>query len=313
MRLALPAFAGLSAPVKGALLMTGAAVAFSGMIGLLRLATDALHPFEVAFFRNLFGLVFMLPWLMRTRFQGLHTERLGLHGLRALTGLAAMLMWFMALSLMPLGEAVALSFTTPLFVTIGAALALGEVIRARRISATLAGFAGMLIIVRPGVEAVQPAAMLVIVSAVFAACSALIVKSLSRTDHGNSIVTWMVVFLTPMSLVPALFVWQWPSLETVAVLFAMAGLATLGHIAFTRAMTRADISAVLPFEYLRLPMVALIGYLAFGEVMDPWAWAGAALIIASTLYIARREAVVARERRPHDPGPISAGSAKEKL
>ena len=126
MRLALPAFAGLSAPVKGALLMTGAAVAFSGMIGLLRLATDALHPFEVAFFRNLFGLVFMLPWLMRTRFQGLHTERLGLHGLRALTGLAAMLMWFMALSLMPLGEAVALSFTTPLFVTIGAALAAGQ-------------------------------------------------------------------------------------------------------------------------------------------------------------------------------------------
>jgi drug/metabolite transporter (DMT)-like permease len=93
----------------------------------------------------------------------------------------------------------------------------------------------------------------------------------------------------------------------------MAGLATAGHLPFTRAMAKADISAVLPFEYLRLPLVALIGYLAFGEVIDVWSWLGAAVIIASTLYTAHREAVVARERRPHDPGPIAAGTAREKL
>ncbi|NBB82656.1 MAG: EamA family transporter [Alphaproteobacteria bacterium] len=309
----LPTFAGVAAPVQGALLMTGAAVAFSGMIGLLRLATDALHPFEVAFFRNLFGLGFMLPWLLRTRFDGLRTARIGLHALRAGTGLVAMLLWFLALSLMPLGEAVALSFTTPLFVTIGAALVLGEVVRARRITATVVGFLGMLVIVRPGVEAVQPAALLVVVSAMFAAASALMVKSLSRTDYGNTIVTWMVVFLTPMSLIPALFVWQGPDPTTLAVLVGVAGLGTTGHLLFTRAMAKADISAVLPFEYLRLPLVALIGYLAFGEVIDAWSWLGAAIIIASTLYIAHREAVVARERRPHDPGPIAAGTAREKL
>ena len=111
----------LSAPVQGALWMAGAAVCFSGMIMLLRLATDALHPFQVAFFRNLFGFGFMLPWILRTGIAGLRTHRLGTYSWRAVTGLMAMLCWFMAISLMPVAEAVALSFTAPLFATIGAA------------------------------------------------------------------------------------------------------------------------------------------------------------------------------------------------
>jgi len=315
----------IPAPVRGALWMTGAAVAFSGMIGLLRIATDALHPFEVAFFRNAFGLAFMLPWLARTRFQGLVTRRQGLYFWRAATGLVAMIAWFYGLSLLPLGEAVALSFTTPLFVTLGAALFLGEVVRARRLTATVVGFLGVLIIIRPGAEAVSPAALIVLLSAVFAAASALMIKALSRTEGANAIVTYMVVYLTPLSLVPALFVWQWPDAATLAVLAGVGGLATLGHVALTRAMKAADVSVVLPFEYLRLPLVAAIGYLAFGEVIDGWTWLGAAVITAAALYIAHRETVVARRaeataaaadptRPPALPAPpTSAGATRHKL
>lgn len=303
----------LSAPAQGALWMAGAAVCFSGMIVLLRLAVDEMHPFQVAFFRNAFGLMFMLPWIAHTGFGALRTKRIGTYSWRAATGLVAMLSWFMALSMMPLAEAVSLSFTSPLFATIGAALFLGEIVRARRWSATAVGFLGVLIIVRPGVEAVTPAALLVLLSALAGAMSALLVKSLSRTEPSRAMVTYMTLFLTPLSLIPALFVWQTPSLLVIGIMVAVGALATVAHLMFTHAMHLADASAVIPLDYLRLPLVALFGVILFDEHMDGWSWFGAAVIIGATLYIARREAVVGRERRPHDPGPVATGAAREKL
>ncbi len=303
----------LSAPAQGVLWMAGAAVCFSAMIVLIRLAVDVLHPFQVAFFRNLFGLMFMLPWILRVGIDGLRTRRIGAYSWRAAVGLVAMLSWFMALSMMPLAEAVSLSFTSPLFATIGAALFLGEIVRARRWSATAIGFLGVLVILRPGLEAVTPAALLVLLSALAGAVSALLVKSLSRTEPSRAMVAYMSLFLTPLSLVPALFVWQPPSLTVIAIMVLVGALATVAHLMFTHAMHLADASAVIPLDYLRLPLVALLGWALFGERMDLWSWAGAAIIIASTLYIARREAVVARERRPHDPAPVATGAAREKL
>jgi drug/metabolite transporter (DMT)-like permease len=293
--------------------MLGAALAFSAMIAFLRLATEAIHPFEVAFFRNAFGLAFMLPWILGPGLAVLRTSRVGGHMVRALSGLVAMLSWFVGLSLMPLAEAVALSFTAPMFATVGAALFLHEEVRARRWTATAVGFLGVLVVVRPDAGAVQLPALLVLLSAAFGACSALLVKSLSRTEASNAIVSYMVIYLTPMSLVPALFVWEWPDLAGLAALIAVAGLGTIGHLCYTRAMKAADASAVMPLEYLRLPLVAVIGYFAFGEVIDAWSAVGAAIIVLSALYIARREIIAARQRRPHDPGPIAAGAAKEKL
>ncbi len=303
----------LSAPAQGALWMAGAAVCFSGMIVLIRLATDALHPFQVAFFRNLFALMFLLPWVLRAGFGALKTKRLGAYTWRAVTGLTAMLLWFLALSMMPMAEAVSLSFTAPLFATIGAALFLGEIVRARRWSATAVGFLGVLVIVRPGVEAVSLPALLVLGSALGAAVSMLFVKSLSRTEPSTAMVAYMGIFLTPLSFVPALFVWQTPDLQTLGIMLGIAALATVAHLCFTHAMHLADASAVIPLDYLRLPLVALFGWALFGERMDAWSWAGAAIIIGATLYIARREAVVAAERRPHDPGPVATGAAREKL
>jgi len=277
--------------------MVMAAALFSVLNLLIRTVSADLHPFQVTFFRNFFSLMFMLPWLMRAGLGGLRTRKWGLYGTRALTGLAAMLTWFYAISIMPLGEAVALSFTTPLFATIGAALFLGEVVRRRRWTATAVGFVGVLVIIRPDADAISLPAALVLVSACFSAASALQVKALTRTESTTTMVTYMVLFLTPMSLVPALFVWTWPGWATLGWLVTLGGVATLGHLALTRAFHLADASALMPLDYTKLPFAALLGYVVLGETMDLWAWVGAGIIAGSTIYIAHREASLAKRSR----------------
>jgi drug/metabolite transporter (DMT)-like permease len=283
----------IPAPVQGALIMTAAAFCFSVMNVFVRLATEEMAALEVAFFRNFFALLFMLPWLARAGLGALHTKRIKLHLLRALFALMTMITWFSALALLPLGEAVALNFTVPLFATAGAALVLGEMVRARRWTATVVGFLGTLIILRPGFAELTPAMALPILAAVSMACASLTVKSLSRTERASTTVLYMTLFLTPLSLIPALFVWQWPDLETLGYLIGLGGTGTLAHLLMTIAFGKADASAVVPFDYARLPFVAVIAFFLFGEVPDRWTWIGAAVIAASAIYIARREAKVA--------------------
>lgn len=284
----------LPRPVEGALWMLGSVVAFSILNLVIQLSADELHPFQIVFFRCLFSLAFMLPWMAHAGLGGLRTNRAGLYLTRSLTSLAAMMTWFTGLTLMSLGTAVTLGFTTPLFCTIGAALFLGETVRARRWVATLVGFLGVLIVIRPTPESFSPVAMLILVSAAFSAASSLQVKSLSRTEPTSAMVTYMALFMTPMSLVPALFVWEWPSWQMMAMMVLAGALATVGQLAVTRSFHLAEASAVMPLDYAKLPVAALLGWIAFGEVLDAWTWAGAAVIIGSALYIAHREAVVAR-------------------
>ena len=287
----------IPAPVQGALYMTGAALGFALINVLVRTASAELDPLQIAFFRNLFALAFMMPWLMRVGLSGLTTRRPVLHLGRAALGLAAMITWFTALSLLPLAEAVALNFTVPLFATAGAAVILGEVVRRRRWTATIVGFLGVLVIMRPGAAAFSPAAALPILAALFMAGSALMVKTLSRTDNPGAVVFIMNLLLTPLSLVPALFVWRWPGWEVWAAAVGIGLFAALAHVSLARAYVKADASAVMPFHYAQLPLVALLGYLLFAEVPDLWTWVGAAIIAGSAIYIARREAQIARERR----------------
>jgi drug/metabolite transporter (DMT)-like permease len=284
----------LNAPVQGALYMTAAAFCFSVMNYLVRIGAEEMEPVQVAFFRNLFALVFMLPWLARVGLGGLRTRRLGAHVWRAVLGLLAMFCWFYAVTFMPLAEAVSLNFTVPMFATAGAAIFLGETVRARRWSATAVGFLGVLVILRPGFTEMTALMALPILAAGFMAASTLVVKSLSDTESPSAIVFYMNLFLTPLSLVPALFVWRWPSWEVLGLMAVLGMLAALAHIALTRAYTKADASAVMPFDYSRLPFVAAIGFFAFGEVPDHWTWIGAGIIAGSAIYIAQREARIAR-------------------
>ena len=141
-------------PLAGAMWMVGACLFFAAMSGIIRHVSAELHAFEIAFLRNLFGLAFMMPWLARVGWSGLKTQRIGLYTVRGIIGLAAMLAFFWAITILPLAQVTALSFTAPLFATILAALVLREVVRARRWAAILVGFVGALIILRPGVASV---------------------------------------------------------------------------------------------------------------------------------------------------------------
>ncbi|MDP7544019.1 MAG: DMT family transporter [Alphaproteobacteria bacterium] len=293
----LPAVAtDVPAPVKGALWMLVSAAALAGLTGVVRHMSAGLHPFEIAFFRSFFGLLILAPWLMRSGLGVLRTKRLGLYTLRCALGVATMLMWFTAISMVPLADAVALGFTSPLFVILGAALFLGEVVRGRRLGATLCGFAGALIILRPGSGVLDLGAVLVLLSAVTLAGANLSVKELSRTEPVQAIVTYMVIFMVPLTFIPALLVWQTPTPAQLAELLGLAAVATLGNYAMTRAVAVADASSVMPYDYARLPFAALIGFFVFGETSDAATWIGAGVIAVASLYLAHHESKAEQRR-----------------
>jgi drug/metabolite transporter (DMT)-like permease len=212
--------------------------------------------------------------------------------LRTLLGFVSMATWFSALAIVPLGNAVALAFTAPLFAAVAAVIVLREVIRARRITALVIGFAGMLIILRPGVQSVGAGELMVVVSALTMALSVVTMKVLTRSEQVGSLVVYQTMLTTPIALVPALFVWSWPSAEMWFWVITIGIVASTAHMAFTRAFSMADTMYLMTFDYLRLPQVAFLGWMLFGEPTDVYTWVGAAVIAASTIYVAHREAKV---------------------
>ena len=251
---------------------------------------------EVVFFRNLFGLLAVLPLVLREGVGRLRTRRPGLHLLRSCIGIAAMWLWFYALSVVPVAEATALSFTSVIFGSIAATLLLGERMRLRRWSAVGLGFLGALVILRPGFQELSPGLLAVIVSSVFWALALILVKHLSRSDSVVCIVALNQLLLTVFSAAPAIAVWQPPTLEQLAWLMGVGTCATLGHILMTTAFKLGDATAVFPVDFTRLLWAAAAGYLVFGEVPDRWTWIGGSIIFASTAYITYREAKVRRDR-----------------
>ncbi len=270
--------------------MLAAMAFFATMSGSVRLSTAELDPLEVVFFRNFLALAMMLPWLLRHGPSALRTKRIGLYGLRAGINVIGLVAGFTALTMIPLAEVTALSFTAPLFATVGAALVLGEVVRARRISALAIGFVGVVVVLRPGVESISLGALLALVNAFSIAVTTVIVKSMTRTESPAAIVTYMALLQSALSLVPALFVWQWPSGQTWVWLVLLAGAGTLGHLCFTRAFARAEVTQIQPIEFVRLPLVAVMAFFVFDEIPTIWTWIGGAVIFASTAYITHREA-----------------------
>lgn len=291
----------LNPSLRGPALMVGACAGFASMMAIVRHVSSAIPPLEAVFFRNFFGTVFVLPWAFYAGWGQLRTGRPAMHALRAVLGFVSMLLLFTAVSLLPLADVTALSFTAPLFATIGAALLLREHVGARRWTATLVGFCGALVILRPGMGTFSGASLVALASAVAIASAQLSVKSLSRTEHPNAIVLIMGLLMTPMSLLPALFVWTWPSWSTFAWLLLLGLVATLGQVCLVRAMQAADASAVMPFDFSRLIFASALGWLAFGEHPGAWTWIGAAIICVATVYIARREATLARPTRAAVP------------
>jgi drug/metabolite transporter (DMT)-like permease len=277
-----------SGAARGMAWMLLTSVLFVGVTGIVRhLGSDMSAP-QAAFIRYGFGVMLMIPVLMRLRVRELISPRMGLHAVRGLVHGIGVMLWFYAMARIPIAEVTALSYTTPIFVTIGAAWFLGERIRLRRIAAVLFSILGVLVIVRPGIVAVELGTLAQI------AASMLIAKRMTDTESTAVIVALMAVFVTLTLLPFALASWRTPTPEELAWLFATALLATLGHLTLTQAFRAAEITVTQPVSFLQLVWAALLGLYVFGEAIDLWTMIGALIIIASATYIAHREAILAR-------------------
>jgi drug/metabolite transporter (DMT)-like permease len=276
--------------VLAVLLMGTAAALTAGQNTLIRFLGDSgMHPFEIAFFRCVFGFLTAAPlviWQERTWPRTRAAKPLVFSGLFHFT---AMICFFTGVTLIPLNESAALTFAGPLFATIGAALFLRETVRARRWFAIVIGFVGVLIVLRPGAVPVSLGAALVLFSNMSFAGVSLLVKKMSATERTATVVFYQSLIVMTLTCPLAIWMWTSPSLFSLLLLAALGALCTAGWLCFTRAFALADASAILPLEFTRLPFVALLAYIVFGEVPDEWTWIGAAVIFSATLYIAHRE------------------------
>ena len=285
------AWSALPGNLRGAVWIVCAAVAVSAMGAVVKLVGARLDSFQIAFFRCAFGLAVVLPFVVRRGVSGevLRTRRLGGHLLRAVLGLGAMLCAFYALTRMPLADAVALTFTQPLFMIPLAAVVLGERIRARRWMATGAGFVGVMIMVQPSGADYGIAALVALAAAFLIACVRIQVKRLTMTERPLTILLYFGVFSSFLSLGPALAVWRAPSAGELVLLFLVGALGALAQTFAIRGLSIGEASAVLPFDYTRLLFATAFGYALFAHLPGPETVAGAAVIVASTLFLARSE------------------------
>ena len=274
--------------------MLGSTGFFALMVITIRLASESLHTFEIAFFRSFFGMLAALPLLLKHGPGLLRTTQLPRYVVRCVLGTLSMFCGFWAIGHLPLAQAVSLSYSTPLFVTIAAVIWLGEQVRVRRWSAVVLGFIGVLIIVRPGTTEFSTASLVAVSAAVISGIVAIQIKQLSYTEPADRIVLLTTIFWVPLSFVPALWVWEWPH-GIVWLWVVLAGvLGTGGHMLWTRALKLGDVSALTPISFMQLPIVVVFGYFLFGEDLDRWTLLGAAIIFGANGYIAHREARLAR-------------------
>ncbi len=269
------------------MVLTG--VMFVGVTVAVRYLGTSINPVQAGFIRYAFGLVMVLPLLSRAGVFSLHSKRIGFHALRGLAHGCGVMLWFFAMSRIPIAEVTALGFTAPVFTTLGAALFLRERLRSYRIIAILAGFAGALLILRPGFREIDIGALAQVAAAPLFACSFLMAKSATRTESSTMIVVMLSVFCTLTLALPALAVWRNPTLEELGLLLATAALATAGHYCMTRAFKVAEVSAVQPFTFLQLVWATLLGLILFDEHPDLWIALGGALIVTAATWMAHRE------------------------
>ena len=261
---------------------------------LIRFATEDHHPFEVAFFRTIFVLIIFLPLVARNGISSLKSNNIKLQILRAIVGSVAMLCMFYGLSITELAKATALMFTVPIFATILAILFLKEIVGIRRWLAMIVGFTGAVIVLRPDVE-LGFGPLLILCASLMWSSSMLMAKTLTKTDSISSITFWQAAGLIPATFILAVPVWQWPNLSQLFMFLMIAIAGTLVHWFLNEALKRAEISALLPLDYLRLIWSVSMGFIFFNELPHAGLWFGAALILGASTYIGIRQAQKKKE------------------
>ncbi len=287
----------LSPNQRGAVWMLGATIGFTLNGALVKtLAQLDMDAFQISFARAFFALLAILPFVWHERRTLLQSSHWGTHILRGLAGAIAMLCGFYAVSKMPLADVTALGFTQPLFTTLLAFLLLGEVVRWRRWSATLVGFGGVLVIVRPGAESFEPTALAALAMALGIALAVTLVKRFPATESRVRMLFVFCITSIILSAPLAFFTWRTPNLVELGLLLGIGVLGVASQSMIIRAYQAGEASFIAPFDYSKLLFAGLIGYFLFGEIPDNWTFLGAAIIVGATLYILRRESARGSDR-----------------
>ncbi len=283
--------------------MAGALLSFMAMAVGGRELADGLSTFQILFFRSLIGLVVIGLLLARAGWGQIRTGRLGLHILRNLAHFGGQFGWFLGLGYIPLAEVFAIEFTTPIWTAILAALLLHERVTGPRLAAIALGLAGLLLILRPGLQNVHPVALAVLAGAVGYALSHTLTRRLALHDTPLTILFYMTAIQLPLGLVLSLPGWRWPAAEHWPWL-AVVGLTALSaHYCMARALALADATVVVPLDFLRLPLIAVVGALLYDEGLEPLVLAGAALMLLGNWVNLRAEGRGRAATSPAAPPP----------
>ncbi|MFW8593519.1 DMT family transporter [Cribrihabitans neustonicus] len=285
-----------ASPLKGILWMVVTGLMFVAVTALVKYLGDRVPPAQSAFLRYLLGLVFLLPMAGALRRARITPRLWMLFAGRGAVHSIAVILWFFAMTRIPLAEVTAMNYLSPVYVTLGAALFLGERLAVRRIAAIGVALIGAVIILRPGFREVSPGHVAMLITAICFGASYLIAK---RTVDGTSpavVVAMLSVFVT-IGLAPfAAAVWVTPALWELGILFLVACFATAGHYTMSMAFAAAPVTVTQPVTFLQLVWATALGALAFGEPVDVWVVAGGSLILAAISFISWREAVLKRRQ-----------------
>jgi len=276
--------------IRGILWLSIGAFLFSVTDVIVKQLGQKFDPTELALFRYGIGMMILTPVFLKMGIEELKTKRIGMHIVRMSLAMAAQLGIFITVINMPLADATAIYFSKPLFTTVVAVIFISEVVSGRRWVATTVGFIGVIIMIQPGADTMNPIALIAVASALAFATANVLIRVLARTEPPNRILFYYHIGGIIVFTGPAIYFWTMPVGIEWVLLISIAVLTTLGMTCFVRAFSAGEANAVGPIEYVRLIYAALFGYLLFGEIPSIWTGVGAILIVASAIYIARDEA-----------------------
>jgi drug/metabolite transporter (DMT)-like permease len=280
---------GIPVAVRACLWMGGALVSFTLMAVAVRELAPVMSPYQILFLRSVVALLLLLLVLPRFGARALRTRRLGLHVARNVLHFAGQYSWVYAIGLLPLATVFAIEFTMPVWTAVLAALILGERLNRGRVVMLLMGFAGIIIILRPGFEQVSPAALVMLAGAFAYASTMIATKRIAGYDGAFALVFYMSAIQLPLGLVLALPEWTAPRAADWPWIIAVGATGLTAHLCLQRALRIADATLVVPIDFLRLPLIAAVGVLCYGEPLELPILLGAAVIFAGTYYSIRRE------------------------
>ena len=278
----------LTGPLKSGIWMCISDVTYVVSIAIGRYLAPDIDVFQIAFLRNAFAMLFMLPWLIKMGMGALRTRQFPRHLLRGFLSSANVTLLFAAVALIPIADMSAINFLQPVLGAAIAGLVLGEVIGRNRWLAIGMGFIGALIVIRPGFAEFNLGTAFALSSALTGALVSILIKTLVRRDSPDTIAAWLFITQTGILLIPTIYVWQTPNAQGWGLFILIGFMSLILQRTYNRGILAADISIAMPFNFTRLIWAALLGWIVFAEFPDIWTWVGGMIIFAASIWLTRQ-------------------------